>query len=238
MKPIRIFRHAATEGPGYFAAYLDSRKLPYELVQVDAGAAVPGQLDEVSGLVFMGGPMSVNDDLPWIKQELALIQRAAKVGLPVLGHCLGGQLIAKALGGTVTANPVIEIGWHPVQAANNDAACDWLVGLPAELEVFHWHGETFSLPDGATRLLHNEYCFNQAFTIGNMLALQCHIEMTADMVEEWVAQGQNHLAQASASVQSPAEIRKNLPAKIDRLQHLARTLYQRWLRPITDAGSA
>ena len=238
MKPIRIFRHVASEGPGYLATYLASHNLPYELVCIDAGEAVPEQLDDVSGLVFMGGPMSVNDELPWIEQELKLIRRAAAADLPVLGHCLGGQLISKALGGKVTANPVREIGWSPVHALDNQVARDWLAGLPREFEVFHWHGETFSLPDGATRLMYNGYCANQAFAIGAMLALQCHIEMTADMVEEWVAKGQNDLAHTSESVQSPTEIRQNLSAKIDHLQHLAQILYKRWLRPIIGSGKS
>ncbi|MEO5573266.1 MAG: type 1 glutamine amidotransferase [Gammaproteobacteria bacterium] len=231
MKPIRIFRHIATEGPGYFASYLDSRKLPYELVCIDAGDAISQRVDDVSGLVFMGGPMSVNDDLPWIRQELGLIRRAADISMPVLGHCLGGQLISKALGGSVTENPDKEIGWHPVQVVDNEAARDWLAELPDEFEVFHWHGETFSLPQHAAPLLRSGYCANQAFTIGNMLALQCHIEMTAAMVEEWIKDSYE-FPSGSLSVQSLPEIRQNLPAKIDRLQHLARILYNRWLRPI------
>jgi GMP synthase-like glutamine amidotransferase len=238
MKPIRIFRHVASEGPGYFSNYLDSRNLPYELICIDAGDSVPKRIDDVSGLVFMGGPMSVNDDLPWIQQELELIQRAADNGLPVLGHCLGGQLIGKAMGGKVMANPVKEIGWHPVQALDNEAARDWLEGLPEEFEVFHWHGETFSLPPQALPLMRSGYCANQAFTIGNMLALQCHVEMTAPMVEEWIAQDQHAFAQTSASVQSPWQLTQNLPARVDRLQQLARILYQRWLRPVIDTDPA
>lgn len=238
MKPIRIFRHAANEGPGYLATYLDSRRLPYEIIRIDAGDAVPERLDDVSGIVFMGGPMSVNDDLPWIKQELGLIRRAAGIGMPVLGHCLGGQLISKALGGSVSANPVKEIGWHPVERHDNVAARAWLGGLPKTFEVFHWHGETFSLPPGAALLLHNEYCAHQAFAIGPMLALQCHIEMTGAMVTDWVAQDQAELAAAAVpSVQTPAAITLNLPARIEYLHGVARIFYRHWLRPLDPAGT-
>ncbi len=237
MKPLRIFRHSASEGPGYLADYLDGRCLPYELIRIDAGEFVPERLDDVSGLVFMGGPMSVNDNLPWIKQELDLIRRATDIGMPVLGHCLGGQLISKALGGTVTPNAVKEIGWHPVQRVENAAAHDWLGDLPAQFEVFHWHGETFSLPPGATPLLHNDYCTHQAFAIGTMLALQCHIEMTQAMVVDWLAHGQGELATAAVpSVQTPAAITLNLPARIKHLHAVARIFYRHWLRPLDPSG--
>ena len=109
MKPVAIFRHSPTEGPGYFATYLDSRDLPWRLVALDRGEPVPADPQDFSGLVFMGGPMSVNDDLPWIEPVLALIRGATAGGVPVLGHCLGGQLMSKALGGSVGRNRVKEI---------------------------------------------------------------------------------------------------------------------------------
>ncbi|HYA47171.1 MAG TPA: type 1 glutamine amidotransferase, partial [Burkholderiales bacterium] len=111
MKPVAIFRHSPTEGPGYFATFLDAHSVPWRLVKVDAGERVPADARAFSGLVFMGGPMSVNDDLPWIREVLGLINSAAQADIPLLGHCLGGQLMSKALGGKVTRNPVKEIGW-------------------------------------------------------------------------------------------------------------------------------
>src|SRR3954451_9777456 len=92
MKPVAIFRHAGTEGPGYFATYLDEHRIPWRLVKVDAGEEIPADPREYSGLAFMGGPMSVNDPLPWIPRVLALINGAVAADVPVLGHCLGGQL--------------------------------------------------------------------------------------------------------------------------------------------------
>src|SRR5262245_21298557 len=115
MKPVAIFSHAATEGPGYFATYLDRHRVAWRLIRTDEGEAVPERMDEFAGLVFMGGPMSVNDGLPWIAPVLALIRTAVAADVPVLGHCLGGQLVAKALGGEVGRNPVKEIGWGPVE---------------------------------------------------------------------------------------------------------------------------
>ncbi len=111
MKPIAIFRHLPIEGPGYFATFLDNNHIPWRLIKIDAGEPVPDHIHEFSGLVFMGGPMSVNDDLPWIEQELSLIRQATAHNVHVFGHCLGGQLMAKALGGKVSASPVKEMGW-------------------------------------------------------------------------------------------------------------------------------
>ena len=119
MKPVAIFRHFPTEGPGYFATFLDSHSIPWQLIRIDANETVPSSTNGFSGLVFMGGPMSVNDDLPWIAPALALIRQAVVSNIPVLGHCLGGQLMSKALGGVVTRSSVKEIGWGEVRIADN-----------------------------------------------------------------------------------------------------------------------
>jgi GMP synthase-like glutamine amidotransferase len=188
MKSVAIFRHTATEGPGYLADFLDKRKIPWQLIAIDAGDAVPQDAAAYSGLVFMGGPMSVNDDLPWIPEIEALIRDAVAKDVPLLGHCLGGQLISRALGAVVSRNPVKEIGWGRVEVADNDIARSWFGGIQ-NFEAFHWHGETFTLPLGAVHLLSSAYCANQAYSIGNHLALQCHVEMTAEMIAAWCAVG-------------------------------------------------
>ena len=229
MKPLRIFRQFPTEGPGYLAQFLEQRNIPYELICIDAGEDIPARIDDSSGLIFMGGPMSANDDLPWIKQELDLIRRAAEAGLPLLGHCLGGQLISKALGGEVTVNPVKEIGWHPVQRIENALARDWLGDLPEHFEVFHWHGETFTLPARATTILSSRYCPQQGFVAGNILALQCHIEMTAEMVGVWAHAGGEELLTGAPSVQREEEMLQNLPTRVARLHNIADVLYTHWL---------
>jgi GMP synthase-like glutamine amidotransferase len=232
MKPIRIFRHITCEGPGFLADCLQRHGLAYELIAIDQDEAVPVSLDDVSGLVFMGGPMSANDPLPWISEELALIRRAAAVKLPLLGHCLGGQLIAKALGGKVSANPVREIGWHPVSQVVHPVTQDWLGRLPETFEVFHWHGETFSIPPGATNLLSSDHCSNQGFAIGNTLALQCHIEMTADMVREWTECYSSELEEPSDSVQRGESILEKLDQRTVNLNEVAESIYARWMRSL------
>lgn len=234
MKPIRIFRHMVCEGPGFLADCLRRRGLTYQLIALDQGEAVPESLDDVSALVFMGGPMSVHDPLPWIPDELGLIQRAAARGLPLLGHCLGSQLIAKALGGEVRSNPVREIGWHPVTRAANPIALDWLGRLPARFEVFHWHGETFSIPPGSTRLLSSDYCHNQGFAIGNTLALQCHVEMTVGLVEEWTERYRNELEVPTKSVQNRPQMLVDLASRVTALNAVAERIYERWLQFVVD----
>src|SRR5450631_578712 len=208
MKPVAVFRHAPTEGPGYFATVLDRDHVPWRVIKVDAGEGVPADPRAFSGLAFMGGPMSVNDDLPWIAPVLRLIRDSVDAGVPVLGHCLGGQLMSKALGGSVGRNPVKEIGWGEVAVVDAPAAREWFGHAAPSFTSFHWHGETFSLPPGAERVLTNPYCENQAFALGKHLGMQCHIEMLPEMIESWCVSGGGEISRSkSPAVQSVAAIK-------------------------------
>jgi GMP synthase-like glutamine amidotransferase len=229
MKPIAIFRHSLTEGPGYFATYLERAGLPWTLVKIDAGDPVPQDPQAFAGLAFMGGPMSVNDDLPWIPPVLQLIREAVARDVPVLGHCLGGQLMSKALGGQVTRAPVKEIGWGEVQAVNSPAAVAWFGDDVPRFEVFQWHGETFSIPPGATHLLESRWCANQAFAIGPHLGLQCHIEMTEELVRSWCETGAREIARSqSPAVQPVGTILEEVASHVQMLHGLADSVYRRW----------
>lgn len=231
-KEILIFRHFPTEGPGYFARFLDRRSIPHRTIKIDEGEPVPESIAEIHGLVLMGGPMSVNDPLPWIPKVLQLIRAAVAADVPVLGHCLGGQLLSKALGGRARGNRVKEIGWLPVSPVDSPETEKWLDGLPPRFEVFHWHGETFSIPPGATRILSSRYCRNQGFVLGKSLGLQCHIEMTPEMVRSWARAGASEITHAlpAASVQRAAQMFINLPARAARLNRIADVLYTRWVQ--------
>jgi len=234
MHPVAILRHAPSEGPGYFATCLERRAIASRLVPLDAGAAVPRSARGFAGLVFMGGPMSVNDDLPWIVPVLGLIADAVRRDVPVLGHCLGGQLLARAFGGEVRRAPVKEIGWGEVAVADNDLAREWL-GPTQAFEAFHWHGETFSIPPGGTRVLGNAHCANQAFVLGRHFGMQCHVEMTEDMVRDWVASGAAEISQAAGSpgVQAPGEIARDLERRVAALHAVAERIYDRWIEGLT-----
>jgi len=231
MKPVAIFRHARTEGPGYLADFLDQEGIPRKLIRIDSGDALPASAKEFSGLVFMGGPMSVNDDLPWIPPVLVLIREAVAADIPVLGHCLGGQLMSKALGGTVGRNPVKEIGWGMVKAAQNPAAWNWF-GDHQAFNAFHWHGEAFSIPDGAVNVLSSEYCENQAFAMGKHIGFQCHIEMTTGMIMEWCRIGHDEINQAidSPGVESVEEIELDIEARVAALNAVAERVYSIWVK--------
>jgi GMP synthase-like glutamine amidotransferase len=230
MKPVAVFRTSPSEGPGYFASYLERRSIPWKMIALDEGASVPRDPRSFAGLVFMGGPMSVNDELPWIAPALELIREAVRKDVPVLGHCLGGQLMSKAFGGTVRRNAVTEIGWGEVRVADNAVAREWLGDLQA-FTSFHWHGETFSIPPGATRLMESEHCANQAFALGAHLGLQCHVEMTEELVRAWLLGGAEELKQSkSPGVQKPQEIEKDLARHLEALHEIANRLYDRWTK--------
>src|SRR5579862_1682436 len=141
-------------------------------------------------MIIMGGPMSAND--PEVAGELPVIEKALKRGSPILGICLGSQLIAKALGARVYRNRALEIGWEPVhftEAAKTDSIFQ---GMPSPTVFFHWHGDTFDLPEGAERLAWSEKTPHQAYRYGsNVYGLQFHPEVTPEMIADWCAQPVN-----------------------------------------------
>ncbi|MDB5810674.1 MAG: glutamine amidotransferase [Betaproteobacteria bacterium] len=230
MKPVAIFRHAPTEGPGYFATYLDRHNLPWRLIALDAGEPVPATSNEFSGVVFMGGPMSVNGDLPWIAPVLKLIRDSVAADVPVLGHCLGGQLLSKALDGTVSRNPIKEIGWGDVDVVDTPLAREWFGHAAPAFTSFHWHGETFTLPPGAVRVLTNAVCENQAFALGKHLGMQCHIEMTPEIIDSWCESGAREIERSrSPAVQSVAGIKQGSAQSLPKLHAVADGVYDRWV---------
>ena len=233
MKPVAIFRHTPTEGPGYFATFLEANGVPWQLVAIDAGEAVPASPTAFSGLAFMGGPMSVNDSLPWIDEACSLIRAAADANIPVIGHCLGGQLMAKAFGGTIKRNAVKEIGWGDATVDDSAEAEHWLGDFKGKATVFQWHGETFSIPPGATRLMHNEWCGSQMFVLGLHLAMQCHVEMTPEMIATWCGSWEEEVAGLVAlplPVQTPQQMQEETAYRLPAMRELAGRLYTSWIR--------
>jgi GMP synthase (glutamine-hydrolysing) len=182
-----VLQHVAYEGPGALATVIGP---PVSVVRLDLGHDVPAPsaVAAMAGLVVMGGPMGVHDDLPWLEPERALLRAATAAGLPVLGVCLGAQQLALALGGDVKQGPASEIGVGEVHLTT-DAIDDALFGpAPTPLPCVHWHGDTFTLPDGAVRLAGNEAYDNQAFRVGpRAYGLQFHVEVTASLVGHWAS---------------------------------------------------
>jgi GMP synthase-like glutamine amidotransferase len=174
-----VLQHVPFEDIGSIAMWLEKRGAHLSYTRFYENQALPG-LGEVDLLIAMGGPMSVNDEseLSWLRQEKAFIRGAIERGVPVLGVCLGAQLIASALASRVYRNPVKEIGWFPVEATFSTAET---FQLPVKCNVFHWHGETFDLPEGAVRLARSTVCENQAFQLNsNVIGLQFHLETTPE----------------------------------------------------------
>jgi GMP synthase-like glutamine amidotransferase len=227
MRPVAIFRFSPTEGPGYFGEWLGAHALPQRLIALDRGESVPRDPGAFSGIAMMGGPMSANADLPWNAPLLELLRQAVKADVPVLGHCLGGQLLARALGARVARTATPEIGWGEVRVPDPDAA-GWFGGRPAFI-TFQWHYEIFSLPAGARRVLTNAWNADQAYAMGKHIGFQCHIEMTRPMIETWCRTGAAELPEVSrGATHSRTDIFVDLDARLDALSRVANDVYARW----------
>jgi GMP synthase (glutamine-hydrolysing) len=185
---ILVLRHEDFEHLGYFASSLSESGQSFRYI--DLGQ--PLGLDSATGVIVMGGPQSANDPNPGLIAEMKLIEHALAKRVPVLGICLGAQLLAKSLGARVYKNPVREIGWAPVYftgAAKDDPVFG---GLESPTTFCHWHGETFDMPSGAELLAYSDACRNQAFRYGsNAYGIQFHPEITPQMIIEWSAQPAN-----------------------------------------------
>jgi GMP synthase-like glutamine amidotransferase len=204
---VHVLQHVAFEGPAAIADWAAARGHELRATRLFDGAELP-RLGAFDALVAMGGPMSANDDgkFAWMAPEKRLIAEALASGAPVLGVCLGAQLIASVAGARVFANAVPEIGWFPVRLTREAATHALFRGLPAEFVPLHWHGETFELPRGSVRLAESPACANQAFAIGaRVLGLQFHLEATAESVAQLVAHCGHELV-AAPTVQGEAEL--------------------------------
>jgi GMP synthase-like glutamine amidotransferase len=231
MSPVAIFQFSPNVEPGYFASFLEAKGVLSTLIRIDRGESVPDDPTTFSGLCLMGGEMSANDHLPWIEKILQLIRRAVGAEIPVIGHCLGGQLLAKALGAAVIRNPETEIGWGQITVENHAISRHWL-GTVEEFPAFHWHNETFSLPEKAISLMASQFCANQAFVVGPHLGMQCHVEMTDELIhtwnQTWAAQTEVGAPSVQASSVQLDKISENLP----QMRLVAQHLYERWLENV------
>ncbi len=195
--PVLICKNIETEGPGTIEDFLKTKGIPYKIVDLSKGEDIP-ETKESDTLLMMGGPMSVNEDdiYPYIKKEEALVRAFIADGKRVLGVCLGAQIMAKALGSRVYKGKEQEIGWHDIELTPDGIKDPLMMKLAAHpyvgdiwkrFKVFHWHGETFDIPEGAVRLAGSELYRNQAFNYGGKAyAFQFHIEVTREMVYDWL----------------------------------------------------
>jgi GMP synthase-like glutamine amidotransferase len=192
-------------------------------------STLPGDLSGYSGLCLLGGPMSANDPLAYYPQLLDLVREAIRDRTPVIGHCLGGQLLSRAMGGTVQASEHAEIGWSLLEPMHAEAT-DWFGGGP--LQLFQWHGESFSIPDGATQLLRGRHCATQAYVVDHIhLGMQFHCEVDLTKLRCWLEIGAEEIARsASPGVQSAEAIKATLETDTARSQSIANHIYTRWAK--------
>lgn len=229
MKPILILEHQLPENSAYLGTWLKNNNIDFVVYNVDRDKEFPTSIEPYSALAVMGGGMSVNDPLVSNRQAEILILQAILKDIPVIGHCLGGQLMSKALGGTITQSYKPEIGWQPIKYL--EGANVWFGDDPTDT-VIQWHYESFSIPTGATLLASSDSCTNQAFSYGKHLAMQFHIEIDEKKVGVWVKDDDDKWRECREkydSVQDRNQMLDEIPRYIEKHQQTANTIYTKWL---------
>ena len=231
MKPVLALRHVRHEGLGLLADIFRERGLVYQILDLPDEAPRMFQPDQLSGLVVLGGPMNVDEvaRYPYLSEEVGWIQEAVAMGLPVLGICLGSQLLAKALGARVYSHRIKEIGWYSIDWTTEAADDALFAGCAASPYVFQWHGDTFDLPQDAVLLATSRDCRHQAFRFGRCAyGLQFHIEVTAPVITEWLAEPGNCGELARLDYIDPNTIVAATPRRLPAMTELGRTVLGHW----------
>jgi GMP synthase-like glutamine amidotransferase len=234
MKPVLVLQHLPDDGPAFLATWLAAQGRVLDLRHTSAGDAYPERIEGFGALAVLGGEWGANDERPSLRQAEHLIRQAVAAGVPVLGHCLGGQLMARALGAAVTPSPAPERGWHAVQCRDTPGARQWFGAAAAAPVLFQWHRDAFGLPSGAESLAQNDACPHQAFALGPHLAMQFHVEVDAAKLQAWAAEAEAEGPAASAAVPAgwhgAARLRADTSRHLAASQALAGHVYARWLR--------
>ena len=226
MRPVALLQHDVHQRPGYLLDFLEDWGVPTLTLSPEEGDTVPRRASDFSGIVLLGSEHSVNEPLRWVHDECSLVLDAMASQVPLLGHCFGGQLMARALGAPVRRHAWPDVGWRHLKPTPH---ADGLFGSLQDIVAFNWHHETFGIPAGAQRILFGTHCLNKGFRIGPHLAFQCHFEVTPDIVHAWCAHGQAELARtAGPTVQSAADILAQLPLALPRLRQAAQRVYGHW----------
>lgn len=236
LKPVLVLQHLSADGPATLGRWLAARGVAADVRNTEAGIACPETLAGYGALAILGGEMSANDPLPSLRRAEALFIEALRDGVPTIGHCLGGQLMARALGARIVDSPAPEVGFHEIDLEPGPLAEAWF-GAPdavgARPRVFQWHYEAFELPAGAQPLAGSAACPRQAFVIGPHLAMQFHIELDAEKLARWSADdGPRYLAALARypdTVHSGARMRADGARCLAAHHALADRLYTRWL---------
>lgn len=188
MPNLLIIKHAEIEGPGSIESFFNNAAWDIDIADLSKGGALPINFKTVDAVVSLGGPMNVYEEAahPFLKDEDIFLKKTMREEIPILGICLGAQLLAKAAGAKVRKAPAREIGWYKIRLSDSGKDDPLFAGLPSELCVFQWHEDTFDIPKGGILTASGNICKNQALRIGkNGWGLQFHVEMTLEMIEDW-----------------------------------------------------
>jgi GMP synthase-like glutamine amidotransferase len=229
---VLVLQHLNEDGPGYLGQWLDEQGLRWQVLCTEAGDAYPASVTGFRGLAVLGGAWSANDDRPSLRQAEGLIREADALGIPVIGHCLGGQLMARAFGGRIETLPQPEIGWHAITHNGSSAARAWL-GEAGDVTVYQWHHDGFvELPPGAELIAGSPACAHQAFALRQHLAMQFHIEITPKKIGDWMAHpGATYptlVLRHPDTVQGPQVISAGTERHQNGSETLARRIYETW----------
>lgn len=232
MKPVLILQHQLPENAAYLITWLERHGIQYEVFNAGAGEQFPESIEPYSALAVMGGGMSANDQLLSNRQAEILILQSVILDRPVVGHCLGGQLMSRALGAVISASPQPEIGWQPIAYESTDLVREWFGDTPTDT-VIQWHYESFGIPQGATRVAGSPACPNQAWAMGPHLAMQFHIEINEAKIDSWVSEDDPKWADARTrydSVQDKITMLNGIPYHLAQHQATADCIYRNWLK--------
>jgi GMP synthase (glutamine-hydrolysing) len=226
---IHYLQHVPFEDSANIGKWAEENGHELTRTEIFEGEPFPNT-EEIDMLAVMGGLMNIYQyrDYPWLKDEKVFIEKAIAKGIKVIGICLGAQLIADVLGARITQNPYVEIGWHDVTLTNAGINSGILRDVPKTFTAFHWHGDTFEIPDGASHLAFSQACSNQAFQYkDNVIGLQFHLEYSQESIEKMLENCSNELINAPY-VQNKAQIRQNYHL-IKHNTELLNILFKKWL---------
>jgi len=232
MKPILIFNHVSCEPPGYITDLLMKMAVPFEVICLCENQEVEVKLEDSAALIFMGGAGDVNQPTDWMLKEMDLIAQADDRAVPVLGICLGAQMMSKVLGGEVWPSNEMEIGWHDIHLNEEHINHPWLQDMDLRFSAFHWHAHVFSSPPGGIAIAHSDCTQCQGFIKDQHLAIQFHLEMTSEIIQGLIEQYAEDLQHPSSCVQRVNQITENLSENCQAAFNKADQLLARWVRDV------